>query len=93
MPKLTPKTGTPVRAKRRSAWRIEPSPPRTRQRSTPSADPGGTSSIPAAASPCLARSPGPATIRQPASAAAARAISTASVGAGGCEWLISAAVF
>ena len=53
MPKLTPKTGTPVRAKVRSAKRIEPSPPRTRQRSGWSGS-GSTASTPAAASPCLA---------------------------------------
>ena len=66
VPKLTPKTGTPVRAKRRSACRIEPSPPRTRQMSGRGSSPA-TTSMPSAASPCLASSSAVATRRQPAS--------------------------
>ena len=91
MPKLTPKTGTPVRAKRRSACRIEPSPPSTRQRSGGPRSP--TTSMPSAAAPCFSSSSLVATSRQPASRATATAIATASVAAGGCEWVISAAVF
>ena len=68
MPKLMPKTGTPVRAKWRSAYRIEPSPPSTMQRSSWRGSESTTSS-PAACSPCLAISSAVATSRQPASPA------------------------
>ena len=93
MPKLTPKTGTPVPAKRRSAWRIEPSPPSTRQRST-SSD---------ARRDLLDRRGGLAVLGElvrvgdqpPAGLARRRRRRSRprrSV-AGGCEWVISAAVF
>ena len=81
-----PKTGTSVSAKRRSALRIVPSPPRTRHASgCPSRS--SREPTPSAAAPCLERSASPATSSHPASPASSTAKRTASVVCSGwvCE--------